>query len=391
MRRKWLWSILGGHLLAVCAGVTAEILSGAPTFSVPGAFRDAAARRDLLFLAVGTPGMQQPDVRILRVGADGSTHKAGDFMASGEVRGIALGARHLYLAEGDDGIEIVDVSNPSAARLSAAQTLDGYSHDLALSGDLALVAAGFGGLHILNVSDPGRPRLLSTFQAYPPPQETPPVPEVDAPSEEGLFADTGSSGTNQFGGAGSGGYYFDADDLPALADEDPEEVSPQDIRDREGALDVATHGRYAYLAYGSAGIIIVDISDPDRPRRVGDLITEWPAERLAVQDGVLYVTAGVGGLLLIDVSAPASLEVLGRIRTTCYPRDLAVSRGFAYVADGFCGSDGLVVVDVSDPRAPRVARTLAGMIGSVELAAGHLIALGKESARGFRLAPAGAP
>lgn len=137
---------------------------------------------------------------------------------------------------------------------------------------------------------------------------------------DGLFPENNGSGYSDSGPV----EYFDADDLPALQDVDENGITPHDIRDSEGALDVVTDGRLAYLAYGSAGVFIVDISDPTEPKRLGNHPTARPAEKLALKDKLLVVTCGISGTQLLDVSAPQAIKPLGVLRTTCFPMDAAI-------------------------------------------------------------------
>jgi hypothetical protein len=257
-----------------------------------------------------------------------------------------------------------------------------------VTGSLALVAAGFQGLHLVDISRPNRPRLLSSIQAYPPPQETPSRDSTEEGDTEGLFAqevEAESSGM-AFGGARE--EYFDADDLPAFQDIDEGEVTPEMIRDREGALDVVTDGRHAYVAYGSAGVFIVDISDLGHPREAGVIPTDRPAERLALQDGRLFVTAGIGGVLVIDVSRPENPRLLNTLRTTCYPMDVAAGAGGrAYIADGYCGSDGLLVFDMRNLQHPKREMSFSGGAGRVQLLNGHIVSMGKSGTAGYPVTP----
>lgn len=68
------------------------------------------------------------------------------------------------------------------------------------------------------------------------------------------------------------------------------------------------------------------------------------------------------------------------MRTHCYPMDLEPYGKTLFVADGHCGEDGLVRVDISEPAAPRIVESLPGRVGRLKRAAGFggLIGLGPE-------------
>ena len=50
----------------------------------------------------------------------------------------------------------------------------------------------------------------------------------------------------------------------------------------------------------------------------------------------------------------------------------------SFVADGFCGGDGLFVLDTAKPEALPVLEKLAGKIGNVAVSSGRLLVFAKE-------------
>lgn len=361
----------------------------APLFRLEGAFHSAATRGDYLYLAATDSPPGEPDIRIFRIGGKSGAEQTGEITANAGAQGIALDRNHLYLAQGDHGLEIIDLGTPPNPRSLAALPLAGYSHEVVVTGTLALVAAGFHGLHLVDISRPHRPGLLSSIHAYAPPQQAPSRELAETDDYGGLFSAQGvepDEGGMAFSNPPDG--YFDADDLPAFQDIDAGEITPEMIRDREGALDVVSDGRHAYVAYGSAGVFLVDISDPRHPRRAGAFPTHRPAERLALRAGRLFITTGVGGVLITDVSNPGRPRLLNTLRTTCYPMDVAAGgNGRTYIADGYCGSDGLLVFDMRNPRQPKRERSFSGGAGRVQLLDGLLVAMGKSGTRGYPMTP----
>ncbi len=70
--------------------------------------------------------------------------------------------------------------------------------------------------------------------------------------------------------------------------------------------------------------------------------------------GLAYVADGTSGLQIIDVSNPAAPVQLGALDTPDLARDVAVVGGLAYVAEGAVdfSSSALQIIDVSNPAAP---------------------------------------
>ena len=112
-------------------------------------------------------------------------------------------------------------------------------------------------------------------------------------------------------------------------------------------VDVA--GNFAYVAAGSAGLQVVDVTDRRAPRIVGALDTPGNANDVRVVGNRAYVADGASGLRVIDVSNPAAPAPLGALDTFGGANDVVVVGDRAYVADG---ASGLQIIDVSDPRAP---------------------------------------
>lgn len=116
------------------------------------------------------------------------------------------------------------------------------------------------------------------------------------------------------------------------------------------AEGVAVSGRYAYEADGWAGMQVVDISDPTHPIEVGSVPTLGYAFDVAVAGSHAYVAGAGAGLRVVDISDPAQPVEIGSYNTPGYAHDVDIGGNIAYVADEW---EGLRVVDVSEPTNPR--------------------------------------
>jgi len=137
-------------------------------------------------------------------------------------------------------------------------------------------------------------------------------------------------------------------------------------------LAVAVEGAFAYVAMGSGGLKVVDISDPENPfvaRRVSPYVpppflSYRPALDVAVQGSVAYVATG--GLSILDVADPPLASQIG------YLSSLGVGEVSAVVARGSRvyagGAAGLAVVDVTDPTTPVVLGSVATPAGVEDVA-----------------------
>src|ERR1700761_3161360 len=117
----------------------------------------------------------------------------------------------------------------------------------------------------------------------------------------------------------------------------------------KGARHITLGAHYAYIA-ADAGLVIVDLNDPLKPRHVTTL--NLPDVRAsALQFRYLFVT-DARGLEVVDVShldKPALVP--GATVPLADARRVYVARTYAYVA---AKKDGLVIVDVKRPEKPAI-------------------------------------
>lgn len=130
-----------------------------------------------------------------------------------------------------------------------------------------------------------------------------------------------------------------------------------------GSKNVSVVGNYAYVAAGSAGLVIVNISSPESPVLAGSY-TAKTANDVTVSNGYAYVASGgntdrTNGLLVLNVSNPALPTRSGFLKTAGTARGVAVQGSYAYLADG---SNELVVINVSNPASPSQAGKVSGTI-----------------------------
>ena len=115
----------------------------------------------------------------------------------------------------------------------------------------------------------------------------------------------------------------------------------------DSAFGVSVVGGLAYVADGSSGLRVIDVSNPAAPVEVGSIDTPDFAYGVSVVGGLAYVADG-SSVRVIDVSNPAVPVELGSIETE-FAYGVSVVGGLAYVVDSFFG---LRVVAVSHPALP---------------------------------------
>jgi hypothetical protein len=120
--------------------------------------------------------------------------------------------------------------------------------------------------------------------------------------------------------------------------------------------DVFVRGNYAYCAAGSGGLDILDISQPSKPLRVGNVDTPGSANAVFAAGNYAYVADYEGGLRVIDVSVPAQPVPVGHGDTSGDARGVYADDAYAYAASAEGGMD---IFDISDPARPVLVGNLS--------------------------------
>jgi hypothetical protein len=114
------------------------------------------------------------------------------------------------------------------------------------------------------------------------------------------------------------------------------------------ANNVAVNGNFAYVAAGSTGLQIVDVSDRTNPRVVSSVATPGNANDVQLVGNLAFVADGSSGIQVIDVTKPLTPVLVGSYKTAGVAWDAVVLGGIAYVA---VDTSGVQIVDVSNPTA----------------------------------------
>ncbi|THD61351.1 hypothetical protein [Phenylobacterium sp.] len=117
----------------------------------------------------------------------------------------------------------------------------------------------------------------------------------------------------------------------------------------KGARHITLGGHYAYIA-ADAGLVVLDLNDPLKPRHVTTLALP-DVRASALQFRYLFVT-DARGLEVVDVTRlEKPVLVAGATVPLADARRVYVARTYAYVA---AKKDGLVILDVKQPEKPKL-------------------------------------
>ena len=160
------------------------------------------------------------------------------------------------------------------------------------------------------------------------------------------------------------------------------------------AAAITVHGGLAYLAQGDR-MTIADVSRLPALSVVGEYRPEGAGAHItdvALGDGVAYLVSGSRKkpeVAVLDVSRPARPELLGRCDVP--PSIVCALKGrYLYVPAARPPGEeaGLAVIDVSNPKAPTVAKTVGGLVNTscyrIRVHGNHLYLT--DSMRGIKVA-----
>lgn len=204
--------------------------------------------------------------------------------------------------------------------------LDSLTQDVAVDGDLALVASGKAGVYTIDISDPEAPETMARLETA-----------DDAVAVE-LLGNIGFVADHRSG-------------LLILNLQDPAQPEVISTLTLPGpAKAISQHASYYYLAAGDAGLVVVDISDLEEPMVVANLTFDARAVDLDLMGSMALIALGDDGIAVVDISDP--LRPILRSRWNDDHSTLAVTliNGYGYLAQG---AEGLRVLDLSDPSQPQ--------------------------------------
>ncbi len=135
-----------------------------------------------------------------------------------------------------------------------------------------------------------------------------------------------------------------------------EALSAVDIPGYANNVDIS--GDYAFVAAGSAGLQVVDVSDRTAPEVVGSLDTEGTSIDVKIVGDLAYIADGEAGLKIMDVSDPLNPSLVSSIDTAGIAQDVVVQLEYAYVADG---NSGIEIFNISNPETPISTSVLGGL------------------------------
>jgi hypothetical protein len=285
--------------------------------------------------------------------------------ARGFARDVAVAGTHAYVADGDAGLQVIDVSNSANPVRVDGYDTSGDASAVAVAGKYAYVAEwvaeGLAVFEVIDVSNPANPVRVGGVDAI-----WNPADPMHVGNEATDLAVVGNYAYVTFAFLSYGGFH---PGLLVIDISNPANPVPVGRYDASGgqiccwqAWRVAVAGNYAYVVgsrYGETSLItdlqVIDVSDPANPVRVGGIDTGGSVTGVAVAGSHAYLGESrwegdelISGLQVIDVSNPANPVRVDGFDTGGSVTGVAVAGNHAYVAS----HAGLQAIDVTDSANP---------------------------------------
>jgi len=248
-------------------------------------------------------------------GPNGAPPLAGSLMLAAEALDLAVQAGHAYLACGSAGLQIVELSDPTAPVWVGAADLLGDAVTVDVLGDHAFVGVG-STIKVVDITSADSPIWTQTFSAVE-------LVRHIVVAGETILAAADSSGL----------VVIDGQAVPLFSSVSTV-TTARPARSVAGSVDGST----AWVAT-AAGVEIVAL-DGGAPYLTGTLVLGRAARTVVADADVLWVATDDGLLIACDVTDPRTPREMRRHATPSPSDALLLADGFLYQA----GADGLTRV-----------------------------------------------
>jgi hypothetical protein len=328
--------VLGGWLrTAALAGV---LVGGVAAYSVaqdcsdyrlalrllgtayPGGGEDVAVVGSYAYIAAGSAGLAIVDIH-----DPASPQTVGQWLTQRVSYGVAVSGHYAYVADWDAGLQIIDVANPSAPTLAAQIDTPGLAYGVAIDGHYVYIADGAAGVEVVDTfNNPPSSAIVGTT-------DTPGTAYKIAVRGDVLYIADDTSVQIVNVSVHTLPHVVASYDTPAAGDH---------------VRDATISGQTLFLAYGTTGMQILDLTYPGSPYLLSTASTPGGAMGVTVAGNVAYVACDTRGLEVFDIANLQSPQLLGAINgPPSHATRVAAVGSSAFVAD----SDRLTIVDTTTP------------------------------------------
>lgn len=240
----------------------------------------------------------------------------------GTVYDILVKENYIILADGKDGVEIIDISDPIHPIEVAEYYFEGINARSVKIWNSRLFVADYSkGLLLLNISNSTNPQLEGSFDGGR-------YRAVCGNDEVCVALDS-------------------RDGIEILNVSDPTNIQIiANLPEYTSGFDVLLEDHFAYIADSDEGIIILDLTDPTNP--INSILTTVGAMNLHIEGDLLYSAHLYEGFRIFNISKIDNIILEGQyLNDTYYMRDITVKNDLAFIVD-FRENGSLLIYNISD-------------------------------------------
>ena len=251
---------------------------------------------------------------------------------------LSVRGGYLYICDYNAGLQVINVSDATKP-VNVANIPSGYrTAGIVFDGNYGYVAVGDSGLAVYNVTNPAAPTLA------------------------GKIMTTGRAACVSYGAVTIGGspvghiFVSNRNPVSGLSAINVSNPAVPTTSAFMSANQAATGIAYApfysngkvYIAYGSSGLRIVDVSNPAGAALISTTPLGGDSRSVAVSGTTAFVAARDSGVFVIDASNPASPVKLKTIKTPT-ARGIAANGNYVYVA---ASDSGVGIINATNSKSP---------------------------------------
>lgn len=316
------------------------------------------------------PGCGTPNDPESILGGDGGYKIISKTATSGFAQDVLVKDTLAYMAQGEGGLIIFSIANPSQPRIikNLTEGCRGYSYKLAMRDTIIYLASGIFGITAIDAANPLNPFVTANNRNVKPAkdfcifsnflftaisEEGVNIAEISYPSQPDIRGGMITPGYAQ-------GVAVSSDSNYALVTIGEMGLSFYDISELQNGFGVYPLVKIvdldgyaenviinpdttiAYVACGTGGLAIVNFSDSTNIKLIGKFDTGGYAKAVFFAHNKIYITTELRGLQIIDVSNPNSPARIGTVQTQ-FAKGITGDDQYIYVADE---DEGLIIISI---------------------------------------------
>jgi hypothetical protein len=272
---------------------------------------------------------------------------------------IGVRSGYAYVCNYNAGLQIINVANVTNPVNVAAIPSGPRTASIVFDGNYAYVAVGDSGMKIYNVVNPAAPVFVSRINT----------------TGRAAFV---SYGAITIGGTPTGHIFVsNRNPAPGISAINVSVPATPTTSAFLGALASASGSAFSpfysngkvYVAYGTAGLRIIDVTNASQPSLLSTLALSGESRGVVVTGNYAYVAAMDSGVHVIDVTNAGSPVRLSTINTS-RSRGIAINGNYVYVATR---DSGLVVLNITNPANPTWLTNVRGINVENVAVAGNIV------------------